>query len=41
MALVVGAAIVMTKLDFDDKTKAMGIYFSGIGCALASFGYHK
>ena len=36
MALVVGAAIVMTKLDFDDKTKAMGIYFSGIGCALAS-----
>jgi len=35
MALVVGAAIVMTKLDFEDKTKAMGIYFSGIGIALA------
>lgn len=35
MALVVGAAIVMTKLNFEDKTKAMGIYFSGIGCALA------
>lgn len=35
MALVVGAAIVMTKLDFEDKTKAMGIYFSGIGLALA------
>jgi predicted MFS family arabinose efflux permease len=34
MALVVGAAIVMTKLDFEDKTKAMGIYFSGIGIAL-------
>ncbi|MBP7742030.1 MAG: YbfB/YjiJ family MFS transporter [Aliarcobacter sp.] len=36
MALVVGAAIVMTKLNFQDKTKAMGIYFSGIGGALAS-----
>ena len=36
MALVVGAAIVMTKLNFQDKTKAMGIYFSGIGFALAS-----
>ncbi|MDZ7880463.1 MAG: YbfB/YjiJ family MFS transporter [Saprospiraceae bacterium] len=36
MALVVGAAIVMTKLNFEDKTKAMGIYFSGIGGALAS-----
>jgi predicted MFS family arabinose efflux permease len=36
MALVVGAALVMTKLDFEDKTKAMGIYFSGIGIALAS-----
>jgi len=35
MALVVGAAIVMTKLNFDNKTKAMGIYFSGIGLALA------
>ena len=36
MALIVGAAIVMVKLDFEDKTKAMGIYFSGIGIALAS-----
>ena len=36
MVLVVGAAIVMTKLNFQDKTKAMGIYFSGIGIALAS-----
>ena len=35
MALVVGAAIVMTKLNYEDKTKAMGIYFSGIGGALA------
>lgn len=36
MALVVGAAIVMKKLNLEDKTKAMGIYFSGIGIALAS-----
>ena len=36
MLLVVGAAIVMTKLNFEDKTKAMGIYFSGIGIALVS-----
>ncbi|MGB5791940.1 YbfB/YjiJ family MFS transporter [Poseidonibacter sp.] len=36
MALVVGAAIVMMKLNFEDKTKAMGIYFSGIGIALSS-----
>jgi MFS family permease len=34
MALVVGSAIVMTKLDFEDKTKAMGIHFSGIGFAI-------
>ena len=31
MALVVGSAIVMTKLNMDNKTKAMGIHFSGIG----------
>lgn len=36
MILVVGAAIVMKKLNFEDKTKAMGIYFTGIGLALAS-----
>lgn len=35
MLLVVGAAIVMVKLNFEDKTKAMGIYFSGIGIALS------
>ena len=31
MALIVGSAIVMTKVNFEDKTKAMGIHFSGIG----------
>ncbi len=31
MVLVVGSAIVMVKLDYEDKTKAMGIHFSGIG----------
>lgn len=31
MAFVVGSAIVMTKLNFESKTKAMGIHFSGIG----------
>ena len=35
MSLVVGGAIVMVKLDFKDKTKAMGINFSGIAIALA------
>jgi len=34
MALVVGSAIVMTKLNFADKTKAMGIHFSGIGFSI-------
>jgi MFS family permease len=34
MALVVGSAIVMTKLSFKDKTKAMGIHFSGIGFSI-------
>lgn len=34
MALVVGSAIVMTKLKMDNKTKAMGIHFSGIGFAI-------
>lgn len=36
MTLVVGAAIVMVKLNLKDKTKAMGIYFSGIAIALAA-----
>lgn len=31
MAFVVGSAIVMTKLNFENKTKVMGIHFSGIG----------
>jgi len=31
MSLIVGSAIVMTKLSYSDKTKAMGIHFSGIG----------
>jgi predicted MFS family arabinose efflux permease len=35
MALVVGSAIVMSKLKFEDKTKAMGIHFSGIGFSIA------
>ncbi|HIP62222.1 MAG TPA: YbfB/YjiJ family MFS transporter, partial [Sulfurovum sp.] len=34
MALIVGSAIVMYKLDFADKTKAMGIHFSGIGLSI-------
>jgi len=34
MGMVVGSAIVMTKLDMKDKTKAMGIHFSGIGIAI-------
>ena len=34
MVLVVGSAIVMSKLDFEDKTKAMGIHFSGIGFSI-------
>jgi len=34
LAFVVGAAIVMTKLKSENKTKAMGIHFSGIGFAI-------
>lgn len=34
MAFVVGSAIVMTKLNFENKTKAMGIHFSGIGFSI-------
>lgn len=34
MVLVVGSAIVMTKLNMADKTKAMGIHFSGIGFSI-------
>ena len=34
MALVVGSAIVMSKLNIPNKTKAMGIHFSGIGFSI-------
>jgi len=34
MSLVVGGAIVMVRLDFKDKIKAMGINFSGIAIAI-------
>ena len=34
MALVVGSAIVMSKLNIQNKTKAMGIHFSGIGFSI-------
>jgi predicted MFS family arabinose efflux permease len=34
MVLIVGGAIVMLKLHGEDKTKAMGIHFSGIGFAI-------
>ena len=36
MVFVVGSAIVMTKLNFENKTKAMGIHFSGIGFSILS-----
>lgn len=32
--LVIGSSIVMSKLNFENKTKAMGIHFSGIGFAI-------
>ena len=35
MVLIVGGAIVMVKLNFESKTKAMGIHFSGIGFSIA------
>ena len=34
MVLIVGGAIVMVKLNFENKTKAMGIHFSGIGFSI-------
>lgn len=34
MVLIVGGALVMVKLNYADKTKAMGIHFSGIGFAI-------
>ena len=36
MVLIVGGALVMVKLNYEDKTKAMGIHFSGIGIAIVS-----
>ncbi len=35
MVLIVGGAIVMVKLNYEDKTKAMGIHFTGIGDLLS------
>ena len=34
MILIVGGALVMVKINYEDKTKAMGIHFSGIGFAI-------
>jgi len=34
MVLIVGSSIVMVKLNFENKTKAMGIHFSGIGFSI-------
>ena len=34
MVLIVGASIVMVKLNYQNKTKAMGIHFSGIGFSI-------
>ncbi len=36
MVLIIGGALVMVKIDFEDKTKAMGIHFMGIGTAIVS-----
>ncbi|HIP52292.1 MAG TPA: YbfB/YjiJ family MFS transporter [Campylobacterales bacterium] len=34
LLFLIGSSIVMLKLNFEDKTKAMGIHFSGIGFAI-------
>lgn len=34
MLMVVGSSLVMSRLDIEDKTKAMGIHFSGIGFSM-------
>lgn len=36
MVLIVGGAIVMVKINYEDKTKAMGVHFTGIGAAITS-----
>jgi predicted MFS family arabinose efflux permease len=35
MVLIIGGALVMMKLDMEDKTTAMGVHFSGIGVSIA------
>jgi len=34
MVLIIGGALVMVKINYENKTKAMGIHFSGIGIAI-------
>ncbi|PHO18799.1 MFS transporter [Malaciobacter molluscorum LMG 25693] len=34
MLMVIGSSLVMSRLKFEDKTKAMGIHFSGIGFSM-------
>jgi len=34
MVLIIGGAIVMAKINYENKTKAMGIHFTGIGTAI-------
>ena len=41
MVLIIGGALVMVKIDFEDKTKAMGIHFMGIGTAISFNGAFK
>ena len=36
MVLIVGGAIVMLKINYEDKTKAMGMHFTGIGIAITT-----
>lgn len=36
MTFLVGSSIVMLKLNLENKTKAMGVYFSGIGLGIVS-----
>lgn len=34
LLFLIGSALVMVKLDYDEKTKVMGIYFTGLGFAI-------
>jgi predicted MFS family arabinose efflux permease len=36
MVLIIGGALVMVKINYENKTKAMGIHFTGIGIAIVS-----